>query len=41
MNNTVMKAELMPALGMFVISQASGVIGFYDIETCNLRTYMN
>ena len=28
-------------MGMFVLSQASGVIGFYDIRTCDLIAYMN
>ena len=26
---------------MFVLSQASGVVGFYDIHTCDLLSYMN
>ena len=37
----MIKAELLPKLDMFVLSQASGIVGFYDIRTCDLLTYMN
>lgn len=37
----VIKVELLPKLELFVISQASGVVGFYNIRTCELLSYMN
>ena len=35
------KVELLPSLGMFVLSQANGVIGWYSIKKCELISYMN
>lgn len=37
----VVKAEILPELSMFVVSQAFGVVSFYDLLTCELLSFMN
>ena len=40
-DTTVIKVQIFTKLNMFILCQASGIIGFYDINSCDLICYMN